>query len=334
MKEKIIIIAILITLVSGSLSVNAVSLNQNVKPTVKTENTDADEIYVGKITINCDLDNDDAVQIVVEDSPYREINPQGTERAAFKFYLDWEILNPKLTAEEQYYFEIKLRDGNGPDDPVICTNSYTCEGTLTDASGRLYSDEISFGRYDFEKDSLLSKPDFRKIRAELRGKYYQWGNLIDADPDSDTGNNPFETVTRFELDNQPPTIPTLSSNDIQNGGTVKFGVSYTFTASSSTDPDGDSMLEYHFDFHDGTTNVIPYSEQGVSASHTWDGTDTTIGVTLTAYDRFGAQSPYVVWGLKTQARSTSKLFCLDIIVRYPFLFQLLKQTFNSGLLCL
>ena len=315
MKGKLVL-AILITM-CFIVNFSANARNIEVSKTIKTDNEHF-KVWVGEIIIDCQYDDDLAVEIDVPDSPHRDIYPQGSEEVTFEFYLDWEILNPRLLKEEEYYFEIVLKDGGSPDSSVINEESLTLEGTLFDKSGNLTSGEISFGREDFDRDDFFSEPETKKIRAEIRGIYYQSGEVIDDDD--------LWTVTRIDMGNEGPTKPTLTG-DINNGGEGSVEETYTFTAEGSTDPDGDGIDHYDFDFHDGTVESV-YPVNGVAtASHKWDEQGEK-KVSVYAFDRFGAMSDgaEITFTLpKEKSKNVEKIGLNMIINKFPIFLEIFEK---------
>ncbi len=276
------------------------------------------EVNVGEIIIDCQYDDDLAVEIDVPNSPYREINPQGSEQVTFRFYLDWQILNPRLLKEEEYYFEIVLKNGGGASSSVIDEQSLTIEGTLIDKTGTLYSEEISLGRNDFEKDEFFNEPKTKKIRAEIRGIYYQSESTIDDDD--------LWTVTNIDMENEKPTKPTLSG-DIDDGGEGNYEKTYSFEAQGSTDPDGDGVDHYDFDFHDGTVDSVEPINGIAMASHKWSEQGTK-RVTVYAYDRFGAMSEGTEISFtlpKEKSKNVDFMSMNKIFVNFPFFERILEK---------
>ncbi len=87
--------------------------------------------------------------------------------------------------------------------------------------------------------------------------------------------------------NQPPNTPTVSGPS-----SGKKGIMYTFTA-TTTDPDGD-MIEYYFDWGDGTNSgwtAMVSSGTAVSANHSWS-TKGTFTVKVKARDMSLAESAF------------------------------------------
>ena len=286
-KIKFVIVIVLGLLILTSISANAINLkNININGE-KIQTVDDDvEVYVGVINVDCQYDDDLAIDIDVPESPHRDINPQNSEKINFKFYLDWHIRNQQgFNFEEKWYFEIVIKDGSSPDSSVIDRKTLTVNDGLfgpEKTDGKLYSKEISIDREDFEKDDFFNEPETKKFRAEIRGAYYHNSGNTDIDDDD------LWTVTRIDLGNEDPSKPTLTG-DINDGGKGSFETTYHFTASGSTDPDGDQITKYDFDFHDGTVDQVYPSGGVATASHKWADQGEK-KVTVYARDRFGGMS--------------------------------------------
>lgn len=321
--KNIIIVFLISTLFFISISANALNLkNVNIENDGIETLTSGTEVYVGIINVYCEEDDDLAVEINIEESPYRKINPQGSEEVMFKFYLDWHIINQQvLNFDEKWYFEIVIKEGGSPDSPVIDTKTLTVSDSLfgPQEDGTLYSKEISLKRISFEKDDFFNEPETKSFRAEIRGAYYHdKGDTTIDDDDS-------WTVTRIDLENERPTIPTLTG-DIDNGGQGSVETTYSFTASGSNDPDGDEIIYYDFDFHDGTVDSISPSGGSATASHKWSekGEKT---VTVYAVERFGriSEGAELVFTLpKTKSFTNTRL--VEILkINFPQLNELFKK---------
>ena len=328
MKNKIIILVILATLLMVSTTANAISLKNNnlTTPTTETLTDDDVNIDAGDMTIDCYWD-EIACEIDVPDSPYREINPQGSEKVTINFYADWHIKNQKLGSNEKWYFKLTLKKGNSPDSPVLSTVDITIDDTLggvggpSQSGGTLYVDSVELGRLDFDKDGFFNEPETLKYRAELYCEYYRGGLFSEPTLMDDAD---LWTVARIDLANERPSKPTLSSNDISEGGSGSIDDTYSFTASGSVDPDGDS-IKYSFDFHDGT--VID-SVSG-SASHKWDDDQGEHSLSVYAVDRFGRLSDGATM---TFTLPRAKSLLQSHLEQYPMLARLLNYPVFSKLL--
>jgi len=329
MNKKILIIAVLSMILIGSITANSIKINnEDAEVYIEQSENEIIEIDVGDIVVDCQYDSDFAVEINTPYSLHRNINPQETEQITFKFYLNWEIKNPQLYEFEKYYFEIVLKNGGSPDSPQIDKKSRTIEGTLTDISGTLYSGEIQMGRNNFDRDkndndedNEYKEPEKRKIRAVLRGIYYRGMNdEIEVDNDSSW------VVTGIDLLNEGPDSPTiLYSEDIRNEGKGNLENEYTFYAKGATDPDGDDISYYNFDFHDGTIDTVYNNGDNYSASHTWE-SEGIKTVTVRAYDRFykmgeGIEMKFTL----PRSKDISLINNYKILSRFPALSYLLDK---------
>jgi len=328
MKSKIIILVIFSMLLIGSVSVDAASIkNTSSKtPDVNLITTDEVTIDVGDMTIDCYWDGI-ACEIDVPDSPHREINPQGSEKVTINFYADWHIKNQKLGSNEKWYFKLTLKKGNSPDSPVLSTVDITVDDTLggiggpSQSDGTLYVDSVELGRLNFDKDGFFNEPGTLKYRAELYCEYYRGGLFSEPTLMDDAD---LWTVARIDLANERPSKPTLSSNDISEGGSGSIDNTYSFTATGSIDPDGDS-IKYSFDFHDGT---VVDSVSG-SVSHKWNDDSGGHSVSVYAVDRFGRLSDGTTM---TFTLPRAKSLLQTNLEQYPALARLLNYPAFSKLL--
>lgn len=292
--KKIILlnIVMVLILITGSFLTGAASVKLNMR-NILTMDNDEIEIYTGKMIIDCEWDSI-ACEIDVVDSPYEKLDIKNQDEVVIRFYADWEIKNEKTAYEEKWFFEIVLKNGFSPDDEVIDTKNVMIEDTPfipDNQNGTLYFDGLSLGRDDFEGDVFLQKPEIKNFRIELRCEYYR-GSWIDNDLEL-LSEEDLWTVARIDLSNDKPTKPRLYG-DIGEGETGDIDKTYSFTAESSVDPDGD-MIKYVFFWNDNTLDETSYMESGGAGteSHRWEDGSGPHKVLVYAVDRFGAVSPSV-----------------------------------------
>ena len=286
-KNNFVILAILLMLIVTSISANAINISSSKKnQTLIETNDDIVYVYAGNMLIDCNDDHNEC-DIDCPESPHRDINPHSSETAKIQFHVDWKIINQNTLKNEKWYFKLILKEGIGPDSPVICTSDIEIDDTYggiggpDDSDGEFYTDIVELSRNNFDKHAILGKPETLNYRAELYCEYYR-GDLF-SDP-SLRDDMLLWTVTRIDLANEGPSIPTLTSDDIINGGTGDIDKTYNFKASGSVDPDGDPFT-YLFDFHDGT---VIENVDGI-ASHKWEEQGNK-KVSVMALDRFSGGS--------------------------------------------
>lgn len=288
--KKIILLIIVVSALITSSSSNAVRIRSD-QGSILTKSNDEIEIYIGKMTIDCEWDYI-ACEIDVVESPYKKLEIKNQDKAVIKFYTDWEIKNEKTTYKEKWFYQIILKNGFSPDDEIIDTKDITIDDTplISDnQNGTLYFDGLSLGRDDFEREPFLQKPEIKNFRIELRCEYYR-GSWIDGDLEL-LSEKDLWTVARIDLSNDKPAKPRLYG-DIGEGETGDIDKTYSFTAESSVDPDGD-LIKYVFFWNDGTSDETPYMKSGSAGvkSHRWDDDFGPHQVLVYAEDRFGAVSP-------------------------------------------
>lgn len=326
MKNKIVTILFLSMLLTVSASAGAISIN-NMKIS-ESNIVKADEFTfdVGDMTIDCYWD-EIACEIGIPESPHHEINPQDTDVATINFFCDWSIVNQKASKNEKWYFRLVIKKGGGPNAPIVRDVDITVHDTLlgvggpSQSEGTLSVEPIELGRGDFDKDSFHNVPETLRYRAELECEYYRGG--IASDPDL-LSEEDLWTVCRIDLANERPSTPMLTSDDISEGGTGDIDDMYSFTASGSTDPDGDSII-YTFDFHDGT---LVDSVSG-TASHKWEDEKGDHRVSVYAVDRFGRGSDGATMHF-TLPRTKPSYY--NILGQYPMLSRLLNNYILGALL--
>ena len=290
-KIVFLIFFIVLTLVTNSFLATAITTkSNNCSKILFTKDNDEVEIYAGKMIIDCEWDYI-ACEINVVDSPYEKLEIKNQDKVTIKFYADWEIKNEKTTDKEKWFYEITLKNGLSPYDEIIDTKNITIEDTPLipdNQNGTIYFDGFSLGRDDFDSDSFLQKPEIRNFRIELRCKYYR-GSWISGELEL-LSEADLWTVARIDLANEGPTIPFLHG-DIGEGETGDIDKTYSFTAESSVDPDGD-LIKYVFFWNDGTMDETPYMESGNIGikSHQWTDEIGPHKVSVYAQDRFGAIS--------------------------------------------
>jgi hypothetical protein len=324
--NAMVVILSMLLISSATISAMNVKTYDNGPPEALSLANEEIDILMGEIYVDCDYDDDLAVDIEMEDSPYQMINPQNSEIVTLNFYIKWHIRDQQmLNFAEKWEFELTLRNGNSPSDPVLDTNKKVVWDGLFgpgEYDGNLFVEGVSLDRTDFDKDGFFNKPELRKFRLEARGAYYHdTGSKVIDDDD-------LWSVIRIDLDNQDPTKPTLTSDDISDGGKGNMDNTYTFTASGSTDPDGDS-ISYVFAFHDGT--VI--TDSSGTESHKYDGEQGEYSVSAYAVDRFGAQSDGVHWTFTlTKSKSFMTPMFLELTKQFPKLVWLLESSIFSAFL--
>jgi len=326
-KKKIVILTVLITLLIGSISASAMNLNNIQKPKyTMASNEDPREIYVGEMIIDFSKDNNACDINTFEERIEATINPQGSEVTPVIFYANWSIKGHDTLQNEQWYFELTMKDG-GPDGPIIDvqhTKLGDSGGGFLGPSkyrGQLFSQPIEFGRNDFSHDRLEENGVKRIVfRAELNCKYYRAPPFFDP---SLLDNLTLSCATEINLANKAPTKPTLTSEDISDGGEGSVGTTYTFKASGAVDPDGDDILYYLYDFDDvGAPDNTYHAEPGEEVSHEWDEIG-DIAVKVYAVDRFMALGDPATMTF-TLPRSRSKAIFFDLLESFPNISRLLE----------
>jgi len=290
-KFVIFIIILILMLLTSNFTTSSVSTKNNNKENEIKINNDEVQIYVGKMIIDCEWDSI-ACDIDIVDNPYDIIDIDSASTATIIFYADWEIINEKASSKEKWEFKITLKNGNTPNDEIIDTVEKTIEDTPIipdNQNGTIYFGYVELTRNDFESKPFSNEPDVEKFRAELECYYYE-GSWITGELEEKSDKSLW-TVGRIGLENDKPSTPSVTG-DIEDGGTGNIGETYSFTAKSSADPDGD-LIRYSFDWHDGVVDESGYMESGgsVKMSHTWNDDAGAHSVSVYAFDRFGAMSP-------------------------------------------
>lgn len=290
-KFVIFSITLILMLLTSSVITSSIAIkNLNIdKKELKINNREV-QIYVGKMIIDCEWDSI-ACDIDIIDNPYDIIDIDSKSTATIIFYADWEIINEKASSKEKWEFKITLKNGNTPDDEVIDTIEKTVEDTPIipdNQNGTIYFGYVELTRDDFESKPFSNEPDVVKFRSELECYYYE-GSWVGGELE-ERSDKSLWTVARIGLENDKPSAPVVTG-DIEEGGTGKIGETYSFTAKSSIDPDGD-LIRYSFDWHDGVVDGSDYmdSDESVKMSHEWNDDAGAHSVSVYAYDRFGAMS--------------------------------------------
>jgi hypothetical protein len=290
-KFVIYIIILILMLLTSSFITSGIGIkNFNIKKEELKINNDEIQIYVGKMIIDCEWDSI-ACNIDIIDNPYDIIDIDSKSSATIIFYADWEIINEKAASKEKWEFKITLKNGNKPGGEVIHAVEKTIEDTPIipdNQNGTIYFGYVELRRDDFESKPFSNEPDVVKFRSELECYYYE-GSWIDGELE-ERSDKSLWTVARIGLENDKPSAPVVTG-DIEEGGTGKIGETYSFTAKSSIDPDGD-LIRYSFDWHDGVVDGSDYIESGgsVKMGHQWNDDAGAHSVSIYAYDRFGAMS--------------------------------------------
>jgi len=113
------------------------------------------------------------------------------------------------------------------------------------------------------------------------GKY----NIKAKTQDSRGGESGWSAEKSVDIvENQPPNIPDIPSGET-NG---MVGISYTYSTDEVTDPDGDTPIEYIFDWGDGSNSGWGTS---TSAAHVFSSKG-TFEIKVKARDTYGAESAW------------------------------------------
>ena len=294
MKEKRIFVFLIfiITMLFSSSAISGLNITDE-KSTEKPFSNyyDPIEIYVGKMTIDCEWDSI-ACDVDIIDNPYQKLNIDSETTAKIIFYADWKIVNEKATSKEKWIFNMTLRNGNVPDSEIIDNKCVIINDTFAipdNQEGVIYFDEVYLTRDDFEKHYFHQKPDERKFRMTLECIYYlgPWvGGELEEESQKDLW-----TIGRVDLNNDKPSKPELSG-DIDEGETGDISETYIFTARGSYDPDGDK-ISYVFSWHDGQpSDETDFMDGGGTGemSHKWNDETGLHEVSVYSKDRFGAIS--------------------------------------------
>jgi len=291
-KIVVIVVVLILTLTMISSIVLGFSIkNSNKSESSMTKSGDPIEIYIGKMTIDCEWDSI-ACHIDIVDYPYEKLNIDSKTTATIVFYANWEIKNEK-TSKEKWFFNMTLRDGSIPDSEIIDNKQKVVEDTFgvsDNQDGVIYFKEIYLTRDDFEKHYFHQKPDVRSFRMTLECIYYE-GSWLGGELEK-TSDKDLWTIGRIDLNNDKPSAPQLSG-DIGEGEKGDISKTYTFTAKSSIDPDGDK-IKYVFNWHDGSpSDETDFMGSGGTGqkSHKWNDQMGLHEVSVYAKDRFGAISP-------------------------------------------
>jgi len=133
-----------------------------------------------------------------------------------------------------------------------------------------------------------------------------------------TGNPDVKTTDSFLLkvgpfDNERPSKPTI--NGKSKG---KPNVSYNFTA-SSTDPDGDTISNYLWDWADGNFTLTDDEE----VSYSWAAVG-TYNIKARAIDEHGGEGDWETFSFKVP-RTNYHPFILRLFERFPNMFSILRH---------
>ncbi len=163
--------------------------------------------------------------------------------------------------------------------PII-TSTLAASGTV----GFAFSYQLTATNLptSFGATGLPAGLSFDPAAALISGTPTVFGTTLATLTATNVSGTDTETLTITIAPNQPPVVPDLSSDD--NPAIINQTVSYTITA---TDADTD-MLNYTFNFGDGSADMTGTFEQGtfVTLTHVYSQYTDGVPVTLTVTDGF------------------------------------------------
>jgi hypothetical protein len=326
MKAKIIEIAVVSLLLISCISASGLKLDKAID---LVENTQITEDTIEMNIANMEIDSKETEATVTKNTYVLDLTIPDTDTIQpVKFSFNCLIKNEKLANAETWVFEVFMR--KYPAGETILEREIVYEDQLTDSFPKSWtiSETVDFSRaYPWERRGMTDKYD-QRYSLEVRCEYYDDG-VSPGQQAPDDHDACYDDPVVVLANNNPPSAPTLSSDDVQDGDTIKLGTSYTFSATGSVDPEGDTVEYYHFDFHDGTVEEFP-GDEIATVSHTWTyaNDDNEVKVTAYAFDKFAGfhhMSDGTEWTFTAEkSRDKNRPVMQNLMERFPIILHLLK----------
>lgn len=340
MNRKIIILLVILTLVSSTQFVSALNMSKKIKNKSALDSNSGDiiEINCGKVEIFGPDYPSDNIHIDLKtgtERPYEKITLNNQDEKTIRYKIYWSVVQDGWDIlTEQFEFILKVsswedqKNSDREPDRVTLTEEKIVEDFLFDdkKEGDLYVD-INLDRSNFEgipdQDNEYLQ---EKFRIDLNCTYYQNKNKP-----SEKYSDELYTYAVIEINNNEPSKPTVDS-DISNGGTISVGESYSFTASGSTDQNGDD-IRYHFFWGEGPSDKSEFMQQGPESSetksHIWTVKNDDVKLTIVAQDIYGKYGDY--WEINfavPKLKAYKKEICLPMVLKLAKFFPQLTSLIN------
>jgi len=325
MKTKIVIIAVLSTLVIGSIYAGAININ--TQKTAEDDAVKAEQTVMEIADLIIDSKNTEAT-IDLKDLVLDLTIPDHETIMPVELKFNCKIENEKLLNTETWVFIVEMR--KYPAGAFLINEEITKEDTVIEGYPweKTISTTVDFSRdYPWERRGATDVFE-QRYSLRVRCEYYDDG-VKPGEQSPDDHASEYKNPVVILDNHNPPTKPTLTG-DIENGETGSIDETYTFTAYGSTDPEGDEVDHYDFDFHDGTVETVFPDEEGkVTASHKWpEYKEGENRVSVYSFDSFGFMSDgaELIFTLPKEKSLVKNKLSL-IMEKFPFLATLLDNLF-------